>query len=326
MNSQFFIQIKGEDSTMNMKKFALVFTILFTMILASCAASPGSGTSSKANGAAGSSSSSSSSSTSSTAAVASKIAGGALKDGTYTLKETGFDSHGWKVQFSITVANGKITKSDYNYVNKEGELKSKDADYEKAMKPKTGVGPKEYIPKLNQALVAAQDAKQVAVVSGATESSSSFVNYAQQLIQAAQKGDTTPITVNAEGKLKDGVYKLSEKNFDSHGWKQFINMTVKGGKITKVDYNFMDKNGNLKSENAAYEKSMKAKNGVGPKEYIPALEKSLIKSQNAAGVAAVSGATESTDAFKAYAAQLINAAQKGDTTPIEVDNLVFKDK
>jgi major membrane immunogen (membrane-anchored lipoprotein) len=325
MNSQNKAQIKGEASTMNMKKIALVMTILFTMILASCAAGSGSGSSSKAAGSS-STSSSSAAGSSSTANASTKVAGGALKDGTYTLKETGFDTHGWKVQFSIKVANGKITKSDYNYVNKQGQLKSKNAAYEKAMKAKSGVGPKEYIPKLNQALVAAQDAKQVAVVSGATESSSTFINYAQQLIQAAQKGDTTPITVNAEGKLKDGVYKLAEKNFDSHGWKQYINMTVKGGKITKVDYNFLDKNGKKKSENAGYEKAMKAKSGVGPKEYIPALEKSLVKSQNAAGVSAVSGATESTEAFKAYAAQLINAAQKGDTTPIKVDNLVFKEK
>jgi major membrane immunogen (membrane-anchored lipoprotein) len=309
-------RFKGEVLVMHIKKLLLPLGLLLIMMLAACGSNENatkSNTEKKASG-------------SSEPAAAKLIAGAPLKDGTYSLKEKDFDSHGWKATLAITVKGGKITKADYNYLDKNGKLKSKNAAYEKAMKAKSGIGPKEYIPKLNKALVASQDAQQVEVVSGATESSDHFINYAQQLIQAAQKGDTTPIVVDAQAKLKDGVYKLAEKNLTTNGWKAFIDMTVKGGKITKVNYDFLDKDGKLKSENAAYEKAMKAKSGTGPKEYLPALSKSLIDKQNAEEVDVVSGATHSSHSFRIYAAQLINAAQKGDTTPIEVDNLVFKEK
>lgn len=103
-------------------------------------------------------------------------------------------------------------------------------------------------------------------------------------------------------------------------------MTVSGGKITAVDYNFLNKDGKLKTDDEDYEKTMTEKSGTGPQEYIPALSQSLIDKQSAAGVEVVSGATHSSHAFKMYAAQLINAAQKGDTTPIEVDNFVFEEE
>jgi major membrane immunogen (membrane-anchored lipoprotein) len=301
---------------MRIKKLLLPLALLIIMMLAACGSNENatkSNTEKKASG-------------SSEPATSKLIAGAPLKDGTYSLKEKELDSHGWKATMTITVKEGKITKSDYNYVNKDGQLKSENAAYEKAMKAKSGIGPKEYIPQLNKALVASQDAQQVEVVSGATESSDHFINYAQQLIQAAQKGDTSPIVIDANAKLKDGVYKLAEKNLSPQGWKTFINLTVKEGKITKVDFNFKNKDGKLKTNDAAYEKAMKAKSGTGPKEYIPALSKALIDKQNAEEVDVVSGATHSSHSFRIYAAQLINAAQKGDTTPIEVDNLVFQEK
>ncbi|WP_033829135.1 extracellular electron transfer flavoprotein PplA [Bacillus andreraoultii] len=258
--------------------------------------------------------------------VASKlVAGGALKDGTYSLSEKDFDDNGWKVQFDMTVKDGKIAESNYNYVNADGKLKSEDKDYQKAMVEKSGTGPADYIPELNDQLVNKQNASQVEVVSGATHSSESFINYAQQLIQAAQKGDTTAIEIDTKAPLKDGEYSLEEKNLDSTGWKTFIKMTVANGKISKVDYNYLNGDGKLKTDDEEYEKTMSEKSGTGPQEYIPELAKSLVEKQNAAEVEVVSGATHSSHAFKMYAAQLINAAQKGDTTPIEVDNRVFEE-
>jgi FMN-binding domain. len=252
------------------------------------------------------------------------IAGAPLQDGTYSLSEKDFDDHGWKAQMEITVKDGKIVESKFDYVNADGQFKSEDEDYQKSMSEKNGIGPADFIPQLNKALVETQDAKSIDVVTGATHSWGTFINYAQQLIQAAQKGDTTPIVVDAAASLKDGEYQLTEKNLDANGWKVTMKMTVEGGKITAFDYNYVDKDGNLKSENEDYEKMMKEKSGVGPKEFIPALSESLLKTQSAYDVEVVSGATHSSYAFKAYAAQLINAAQKGDTTPIEVDNIVVK--
>jgi len=253
-----------------------------------------------------------------------QIAGAPFQDGTYTLEEQDYDENGWRIVFSLTVDDGKISKSDFNYVNENGDLKSEDEAYQKKMKEVSGVGPKEYIPDLNEQLVEKQDPMLVDVVTGATHSSEKFINYAQQLVQASQNGNTDKIEIMNGNPLQDGEYSITEKNADARGWKYFIKMTVQGGKITAVDFDSVNTEGKLKSEDDNYQKQMSEKTGVGPQDYMPALEEALIENQNADDISVVSGATHSSHIFKIYAAQLINAAQKGETKPIEVDNLVFE--
>lgn len=269
---------------------------------------------------------SSSSSTESSSVTEKKVtAGKTMKAGTYKLEEKNF-SHGYKVKMSMTVGNdGKITNTSYDYVDKDGNSKTKDADYEKSMKAKSGVGPAEYIPQLNDSFKKnGSDTGAIAVVSGATESSNDFKNYAQQLVQAAQAGDTKTIVVNNGKKMKNGTYKLAEQNY-LHGYRMKMAITVKNGKITKSNMDYVNKNGKSKTKDAAYEKSMKSKVKVGPKEYIPDLNKAL-KGKTATtyqNVKVVSGATESSNTFKLYSAQLVNAAQNGDKGTIKVSNYSY---
>lgn len=299
-----------------MKKMPKFLTVVaaVTLLLGACGTSSGTVKNDEGN---------KSKNTSNVESAVKVIAGAEMKDGTYTLTEKDFDDHGWKASMAITVKDGKITESNYNYEDENGKLKSDDEGYQKSMSEKTGVGPKDFIPKLNEALVKNQDAQKVDVVTGATHSSETFLNYAQQLIQAAQKGDTTTIEIDTKAPLKDGVYSLVEKNIGSTGWKTFLNVTVKDGKIVESDYNYLNKDGDLKTNDEGYQKQMKEKSGAGPQDFVPALNKSLVEKQNPAEVEVVTGATHSSQTFKVYAAQLINAAQKGDTTKIEVDNYVY---
>ncbi|KKD50304.1 extracellular electron transfer flavoprotein PplA [Listeria seeligeri] len=246
---------------------------------------------------------------------------GTMTDGTYKLEEKNYDDKGWKAFMSIEVKDGKITKANYDYKNEDGKLKSEDADYEKAMKEAEGTGPQEYLKQLSDSLVKNQSASTVEVVSGATHSSDAFINYANQLIQAAQKADTTTISINNGATMEDGTYKLEEQNY-AHDYRVVFSIDVKDGKITKSDYNYVNKDGKLKTDDADYEKNMKAKEGTGPVEYIPELNKSLVDKQTPAEVDTVSGATNSSTQFKIYAAQLENAAQNGNTDTIKVYNLV----
>lgn len=120
----------------------------------------------------------------------------ALKDGTYKLVSEA-DKRGWHVEFTITVENGKITKSDFDNFNEKGERKSANAEYEKAMKDKVGTGPAEFFKAYNEGLVAKQNPSDVEVVAGATNTHTAFVEYANKLIEAAKKGDTSVIKVAA---------------------------------------------------------------------------------------------------------------------------------
>ncbi len=228
----------------------------------------------------------------------------------------------------MTVKDGKITESKYDNINADGKSKTEDTKYEESMKAKSGVGPKEYIKQLNDSFVKAQSASGVEVVTGATDSSESFQNYAQQLIQAAQAGNTDTIEIDNGATLKDGTYSLKEKN-DSNGYHTTFSMTVKDGKVTESNYDNVNADGKSKKDDTEYESKMKDVAGVGPKEYIETLNKEFVKAMgeedgSPAGVEVVTGATHSTHSFINYAQQLVNAAEKGDTTEIVVDNIVTK--
>lgn len=305
---------------MKMKKFLTGFTTLAlaTVLLAAC------GSNDKKETKESSTESSKVVESSSEAKAPKKVAGADLKDGTYKLEEKNY-SHGYRTVFTIEVKDGKIVKSDFNSVNEEGKSKVDDADYNKNMKAKSGTDPKTYIPKLNEELVKDQNA-QVAVVTGATHSSDDFQNYAQQLIQAAQAGDTKTIEIDNGAALKDGTYTLEEKNY-AHGYRVTFSIVVDGGKVTESKYDYVNKDGQSKQVDEEYNKNMKAKSGTDPKTYIPQLNEALVKAMSGeepsvGNVEVVTGATHSSDTFKLYAAQLINAAQKGDTTPIQIDNIV----
>ena len=144
----------------------------------------------------GSKSTTSSTSSAKTTQAAKSTASGELKDGTYKLVSEA-DKRGWHVEFTIVVEGGKIKSSDYDNLNKDGKRKSEDEAYEKQMKDKMGTGPAEYFKAYNIGLVEKQNPSDVEVVSGATQAHTSFVEYANKLIEAAQKGDTKEIKVAA---------------------------------------------------------------------------------------------------------------------------------
>ncbi|MDU6498846.1 MAG: extracellular electron transfer flavoprotein PplA [Enterococcus faecalis] len=309
---------------MKVNKFVKGFAAiaLFSLVLAGCGADKKDNTTNSSSAASSETKKSTESSV-----PAKKVAGGDLKDGTYKLEEKN-EKNGYRAVFEMTVKDGKITESKYDNINADGKSKTEDTKYEESMKAKSGVGPKEYIKQLNDSFVKAQSASGVEVVTGATHSSESFQNYAQQLIQAAQAGNTDTIEIDNGATLKDGTYSLKEKN-DSNGYHTTFSMTVKDGKVTESNYDNVNADGKSKKDDTEYESKMKDVTGVGPKEYIETLNKEFVKAMgeedgSPAGVEVVTGATHSTHSFINYAQQLVNAAEKGDTTEIVVDNIVTK--
>ncbi|EKF8799777.1 TPA: extracellular electron transfer flavoprotein PplA [Enterococcus faecalis] len=309
---------------MKVNKFVKGFAAiaLSSLVLAACGADKKDNTTNSSSAASSETKKSTESS-----APAKKVAGGDLKDGTYKLEEKN-EKNGYRAVFEMTVKDGKITESKYDNINADGKSKTEDTKYEESMKAKSGVGPKEYIKQLNDSFVKAQSASGVEVVTGATHSSETFQNYAQQLIQAAQAGNTDTIEIDNGAALKDGTYSLKEKN-DSNGYHTTFSMTVKDGKVTESNYDNVNADGKSKKDDTEYESKMKDVAGVGPKEYIETLNKEFVKAMgeedgSPAGVEVVTGATHSTHSFINYAQQLVNAAEKGDTTEIVVDNIVTK--
>ncbi len=312
---------------MKTRKFMVGMTVFAFSALVLGACSPDNNSESGASSSAPSSEVVESTTTTSSTATESSAAepGVVLQDGTYSLEEKNYNN-GYRVVFSMEVKDGKIVESNYDNVNEEGKSKVEDADYNKNMQDKVGMSPEEYIPKLNEEFLAAQSADGVDVVTGATHSSHSFQNYAQQLVQAAQAGDTETIEIDNGAELKDGTYTLEEKNY-SNDYRVVFSIDVKDGKIVESKYDNVNEAGESKVENKEYNEMMKSKAGVSPEEFIPKFNEALVAQMaNEDGtpgdVEVVSGATHSHHTFVLYAEQLINAAEKGDTATIEVDNFV----
>lgn len=118
-----------------------------------------------------------------------------LKDGSYAA-ESAPDDRGYKIVHTITVKDGKITESKFDYEDKDGKMKSENEEYNKMMSDKAGVSAKEAIEKLNAELVEKQDVAAVEVVSGATHTSEDFKKSTEALLEAAAKGDTAKVTID----------------------------------------------------------------------------------------------------------------------------------
>ena len=117
-----------------------------------------------------------------------------LQDGTYTAVSD-VDEHGWSLQFTIEVKDGKIESSDFDYVNEEGDLKSEDEEYNKNMEA-NGSSFADAKEDLDNQLVDKQSAEEIDVVSGATNSTEVFEKAAKALIEAAQEGNTEEINID----------------------------------------------------------------------------------------------------------------------------------
>ena len=122
-----------------------------------------------------------------------------LQDGTYRIEDQTFGETGWKEALEITVTNGEITDANWESVNEDGDNKIDDDDYQATMTETDGVGPQDFIPALENDLVDKQDPADIEIITGATGTANKFQDYARQLVEAAEEGNTDTIVVdNAE--------------------------------------------------------------------------------------------------------------------------------
>ena len=122
--------------------------------------------------------------------------------------------------------------------------------------------------------------------------------------------------------LKDGYYTAQASDYWGSGWKEFVMITVKGGRIIAVEYNAEDANGFAKSWDTEYLQNMMDCQGTYPNEYMRAYINQLLEEQSANQVDAISGATTSARYFEYLTQAAIEQARKGDsqTVIVEVPN------
>ena len=240
-----------------------------------------------------------------------------LVDGEYTAVSNE-DENGWSVLHTITVEDGEVTVSNFDYVNAEGDLKSEDEEYNTMMEENSGVSAADAMEELNAAFVESQSSD-VDVVTGATSTSQSFSISAAALLDAAAEGNTDEINIDElGGDLQDGEYTLTTEA-DERGWAHQFTIIVADGEITESNYDMVNEAGDLKSEDEEYNTAMEEGTGTSFATATEELNAALVEAQSVEGIEVVSGATSTSNAFLEYAQQLLDAAAEGNTDPIEAE-------
>lgn len=118
--------------------------------------------------------------------------------------------------------------------------------------------------------------------------------------------------------LQDGYYtaQASEYHF---GWKEYVTIIVKGGRIVSVEYNAENASGFIKSWDNAYMQTMLHSNGTYPNEYTRYYAGQLLEGQGEDEIDALSGATSSYGSFQKLEAAVLEQAKKGDSSIALID-------
>lgn len=128
------------------------------------------------------------------------------------------DQYGWFPQMRLTFNGDTLTEVFFDYIDDNGAKKSDDEEYNSTMKEKTGVSGKEAMEMLRQNLIAVQNPMSVDIVAGATQTSTEFVNMADQAykqyfngeVSANNYGNGDPTTTTDDKGVTDDTSKQNQ--------------------------------------------------------------------------------------------------------------------
>ena len=119
---------------------------------------------------------------------------------------------------------------------------------------------------------------------------------------------------------KDGVYHAEFQDYDSHGWKEYVDVEVQGSKVTVLTFDGINAEGDKKSEDESYRASMESVKGTYPAKFYTDIINQYLETGKLDDVATVAGATLSTNNFRTLMLALEDAMKAGDTTPVIVNS------
>lgn len=147
-----------------------------------------------------------------------------------------------------------------------------------------------------------------------------YLTMAMLILLAGLTGCTSGTTGNASNTYKDGTYRAEFSDFDSHGWKAYVEVTVKDDRYTEVDIDYLNEEGNKKSEDEEYKATWQGVNpDIDPDKVYEELRSQLLDTQDITKIDGVSGATSTTSNFKTLVEALDAHMKSGDTATVIVD-------
>ncbi len=119
---------------------------------------------------------------------------------------------------------------------------------------------------------------------------------------------------------QDGVYHAEFKDYDSHGWKEYVDVQVADNKVTVLTFDGINADGAKKSEDEDYRASMEPVKGTYAAKFYADITNQYLESGNLKDVTTVAGATVSTDNFKLLMSALEANMKSGNTDTVIVDS------
>lgn len=228
---------------------------------------------------------------------------GRYEDGSYVATYSHVDSRGWQPFLNVEVVSGRIRAAQFDYVNSEGTLKTRDQGYNDRMASVAGIAPKEAFPELGVRLVSSQAAP-VDTVTGATSSTAWFNELAEAVIAQALVGDTSRIVLPM-----NQTYTAEDRPDQRGGWIGTIALTFSDGRLASVNYDEVLRVGgevtDRKSTNSEYAARYAEVNGITPAEVYQRLESELIEIVDPGMVDTVTGATVASTRFRRLAGEAL---------------------
>lgn len=118
---------------------------------------------------------------------------------------------------------------------------------------------------------------------------------------------------SSQPQWQDGYYTAEASEY-IHGWKEFVTLNIRDGKIVSVEYNARNSSGFIKSWDMDYMRTMDMIVGNYPNRYTRDYGSQLVETQDISQVDALAGATTSHSSFQQLVQAALDNAAKGDTT------------
>ncbi|MDR1965208.1 MAG: FMN-binding protein [Synergistaceae bacterium] len=116
---------------------------------------------------------------------------------------------------------------------------------------------------------------------------------------------------DSQNALQNGYYTAETADYN-YGWKEFITIYVRNGRIVTAEYNARNASGFMKSWDMEYMRVMNRSDSNYPNKYTRTYVSELLRRQSAEGIDAMSGATESFHSFKLLVEAVLAQAKTGD--------------
>lgn len=222
------------------------------------------------------------------------------RDGTYTAQFDTAGADGYTTYAVVEIAGDKVSVTEFDGKNASGALRSADTELADSMK----AGASEYLTfeptpanlskKAMEGFAAAGgDPDSMALTAGGPEYGLELAALVDAVLDGPAKADSESESTQVEVPYyADGSYKVTVQDFDLSGYKEYIVLKVSGGVPTVEEFDAVDEEGKLRSEDTE----------INPKvpysESVPALMDSFNSARTVEGIETVTGATESSDCFR----------------------------